>query len=306
MRSLRGMRRPPRGSRWPSAATSSSASAYRTPPQHAHAPAAAAPPTSSRSRLRGPTSTAAKPGATKPYLPDQASVHRFVATLPIRPTVQMQSGRRPHPGGSSPSRSRSTTAAERAQAEALLRRWHAVLRQRLGGFALDSTHDISRVLRVPGTINSKYGCRVVLEAGGRPARRSERTGGRLRRGAGTPESSSRDEDFEPPAGSARVALDPAADPPADKFAALRRRSPLFDRLWRREIAPKDASQSGYDFRLATLAAAAGWTDDELLALLVAHRRAGGGRPKPASSTTRSRSRKARAASRSPARREAHP
>lgn len=81
------------------------------------------------------------------------------------------------------------------------------------------------------------------------------------------------------ASSLPFALDRDAQPPFGRFAALCRASPLFAQLWRREITPKDRSQSGFDFRLATLAARAGWTDNEIVGLLIAHRRAGGGRPK---------------------------
>jgi hypothetical protein len=155
----------------------------------------------------------------------------------------------------------------------LVQPFQGYLRLRLDGYALDATHDLARVLRVPGSVNSKYGCRVVLEDAGGPRVDPSELEDLC---VGVP-------DTERPIDSARsslgIALDPAAEPPFGKFAALCRASSLFGRLWRRAIAPKDDSQSGFDFRLATLAAAAGWTDDEIVALLIAHRRAGGGPPK---------------------------
>jgi hypothetical protein len=75
-----------------------------------------------------------------------------------------------------------------------------------------------------------------------------------------------------------LTVDPDAQPPFGKFGSLYRKVPLFARLWRREITPK-GSQSGYNLCLATLAAAEDWTDSEIVGLLIAHRRAGGGRPK---------------------------
>jgi hypothetical protein len=214
----------------------------------------------------------AKLGAKKRYLPDRAAAGRFLGQLPIRPTVIIFSGAGYHLWWCFKEVVVFDTAADRARAERLVWRWQGFLRLHLGGYALDSTHDLARVLRPPGTTNSKYGNLVVLDDAGGPRVDPSELDELC---VGVP-------DVEPPrrAGtSSRVlVLDPAAQPPFGKFATLCRMSPLFSKLWRRESTPKDASQSGFDFRLATLAAAAGWTDSEIVGLLIAHRREAGRPP----------------------------
>lgn len=107
------------------------------------------------------------------------------------------------------------------------------LRLHLGGYALafDSTHELARMLRPPGTTNGKYGNLVVLEDASGP-RRPERSGGAVRRRARR----------RGPAPSGDVVavpvVDPNAEPPFGKFATLCRTSSLFAMLWRRELAPK--------------------------------------------------------------------
>lgn len=214
-----------------------------------------------------------KLGAKKRYLPDRPAAHHFVFGLPIPPTVLVWTGAGYHLWWCLREPLVLDTAADRARAERLVQRWQSYLRLRLDGYALDATHDLARVLRVPGTMNTKYGCRVVLEQADGPRVDPSELEDLC---VGVP-------DVERPITSGRpslgIALDPAAEPPFGKLGSLRRASPLFDRLWRREIAPHDRSQSGFDGKLATLAAEAGWTDAEIVGLLIAHRRAGGGPPK---------------------------
>jgi len=215
-----------------------------------------------------------KSGNRQRYVPDRATALRLLARCPIRPTMRVWSGRGFHPWWCLREPFVITDPTTRAQAERLVRRWQAYVRSRLDGYALDATHDLARVLRVPGTTNTKYATPVVLEdaSGPRvdPAELEDIC-------AQLPQLP----DAPPAVATADVTLgdvDPAAEPPAAKFRALCARSPLFAQLWRRELAPHDASQSGYDCRLATLAAIAAWTDAELLALLVAHRREAGRPP----------------------------
>jgi hypothetical protein len=211
-----------------------------------------------------------KPGAKKHYLPDRDAAHRFLVGLPIRPTVRVWSGGGYQPWWCFKEPLVLDTEADRSRARRLVWRFQAYLRLRLGGYALDATQDLARVLRVPGTVNSKYGCRVVLEDADGPRVDPIELDDLC---VGVPDA---ERPIASGVSSIGIALDPAAEPPFGKFAALCRASLLFNRLWRREIAPKDSSQSGFDFRLAMLAADAGWTDDEIVRLLIAHRRAGGG------------------------------
>lgn len=212
----------------------------------------------------------AKASSPKNYLPDRPTAIRFLSALPIRPGVRVWSG-----GGFQvwwPFKEPILIASveDREAAKRLVRRWHAYVRQRLNGFALDGTADLARVLRAPGAVNNKYRTPVVLEDSSGPHVDP----------AELEDLCIAVPDLGSPPTTAAVglpgSLDPAAVPPAMKFAALCRSSPLFARVWRRELSPKDRSQSGFDFRLATLAAWAGWTDTDIVNLLIAHRRLGGG------------------------------
>jgi primase-polymerase (primpol)-like protein len=79
-------------------------------------------------------------------------------------------------------------------------------------------------------------------------------------------------------------IDLDANPPLEKFEALTSNNKKFKKTWdhaRPDL--KDQSLSGYDLSLATQAAYAGWTDKDLIALIVAHRRKYGGLEKAARS-----------------------
>jgi hypothetical protein len=220
-----------------------------------------------------------KPGARRSYLPSRDAARHLLTTLPIPPTVRVWSGGGFHPWWVLQEALVIDSAAARAHAERLVRRWQAYLRSQLDGYALDATHDLARVLRVPGTLNTKYGTPVVLE---------DASGPRV--------------DFHDLEDCCahlpdvvvvkhQVAIDvavvdPAASPPAAGLARLCATSRLFAQLWRREWAPRDHSQSGYDFRLATLAAEAGWADADIVALLIAHARTSARSPKSAAYYTR--------------------
>jgi len=68
-------------------------------------------------------------------------------------------------------------------------------------------------------------------------------------------------------------LDPTAQPIFDKFDALRENEPRFRQSWEHKRKDmQDQSCSAYDLSLATFAAQAGWSAQEIANLLIAHRR----------------------------------
>jgi hypothetical protein len=215
-----------------------------------------------------------KPWATQCYLPDCAAARRFIDALPIPPSVSAWTGAGFHLWWGLREPLVLDTDAARAAAARLVRRWQAYLRLRLAPYALDHTHSLATVLRVPGTLHTRHGCRVILEHADGP-RVDPSALEDLCDDAAVP-------DRAPLGGGGAAAdgitLDPAAEPPFGKFERLQRTSRLFRDLWHRALAPKDRSQSGFDFKLAMLAADAGWTDAEIVALLIAHRRDGGRPP----------------------------
>ena len=158
---------------------------------------------------------------------------------------------------------------ERARAAACVRGWQVLAIDIAAdmGFSLDATHDLSRVLRPAGTTNHKYGTLVTFQVSDGPRYNPS--------------------DFEEwidqivPVGSAlpeRVEklgdVHDRMQPPGEKLMAMLNLAPQFAATWRRE-RKEFPSQSEYDMSLATMAARAGWKDHEIVALVVAHRRAGG-------------------------------
>ena len=81
----------------------------------------------------------------------------------------------------------------------------------------------------------------------------------------------------PPAADRKAAAPPAeadAEPPSAKLTTLLTNDPQFAQTWKRERRDLP-SQSEYDLALADVAVRAGWSDAEIAALIIAHRRAGG-------------------------------
>lgn len=70
-------------------------------------------------------------------------------------------------------------------------------------------------------------------------------------------------------------LDPNAVAPNGKLARLLAKNQQFKRTWERKRDKELSSQSEYDMALASFARRAGWSDQEIINLLVQHRRDGG-------------------------------
>jgi len=165
---------------------------------------------------------------------------------------------------------------ERSQAAHLARKWNSHLQAiaKGHGWTVDSTHDLARVMRLPGTLNTKSDPKEVhiVQRNGLsypPSLFYERIS------PGAPEEA------HPKTKSAQqfvesMTLDftvkAGATPPLRKWDALRRADrnveATFDRK-RKDL--KDRSPSGYDMALANYAALAGWDDQEIVDLLIYHR-----------------------------------
>jgi hypothetical protein len=157
---------------------------------------------------------------------------------------------------------------EREQAERVLRGWQTIVRQECErrGFGLDATHDLARLMRLPGMLNGKGPTGVTA-----PVTLDEHEGARY----SMETLSERALAASPPsASSSRARVSPDAAFPMQKFEALKDNSEMFRRTWEHSRRDRDASAwstSEYDQSLASQAANAGWTDDQVAALVTTHR-----------------------------------
>ena len=218
---------------------------------------------------------------------------------------------------------------ERDRANALTIWWHDQLTAILGkhGWKIDATHDLARVMRLPGTTNHKEPANPVqataitedgpryqreefldrmpetyLQQGHDAQERSRNAQERNRRGRNGAKPQEPGNQTQPASGgltseelasgasggldsgkvasgasggltSGRLALRPDAEPPSEHFAVLLTNDVKFRRSWegsRKDLT--DDSPSGYDMSLATIAASADWTDQEIADLIIAKRR----------------------------------
>ena len=159
--------------------------------------------------------------------------------------------------------------------QATSRRWQATLLMHAKelGWTMDSVSDLTRVMRVPGTTNQK-GTQPVDVKILSPADMSGDpiwyTLDDLIEGM-VPDTHKPATDVKKVPG--KIALNKDANPPTEKLFALLANDAKTKRTWhRRRTDLPDQSSSGYDLALANAAAASGWSDQEIVNLLIAHRR----------------------------------
>lgn len=207
-------------------------------------------------------------GGPKRRFADIDAARRFLDAVGLPPTDIVISGGGVHAYWQLDEPLWITDDKSRQRAEALTTGWLQRLQRQAAPVVLDSVGDLPRVLRLPGTRNHKYD----------PPRRCEHIAGPVAAYsladieplvATTPEDVPQQEST--PASS--VTVRPDAQPPALKLAALAANDPQFAAaLQRNRRDLRDQSASGHDMSLATRAALAGWTEQEIIDLLVAVRR----------------------------------
>lgn len=208
----------------------------------------------------------------KTNIPANADVAlAIIRDIPLRPTIIVWSGHGFQCWWLFEEPWRFDTASERDEAKALSRRWGATIKSiaALHGAQVDSVFDLARVMRVPGTYNAKRPEQMELVI--------------VREQSGERYNPS---DFEPyliddpqPVGDEPVEvtltgeISDALQPDMQKFMALYTNDSSFRAFYEHKKKPaNDDSMSGYDLALANIAVRVGWTNEEILALLVQHRR----------------------------------
>ncbi|MBN2377036.1 MAG: hypothetical protein JXD22_11585 [Sedimentisphaerales bacterium] len=202
--------------------------------------------------------------------PDEATAGELVRKAKLHPSIVIHTGHGWHCYWLLNEPWIFASDTDRQAAANLIKNWQGHLRSifKAAGYELDATHDLARVLRVPGTMNYKSDplpvkicwpqdwnggkCHVynISDFGGKPKAKTSENGSGIDRSAvsiGT--------------------IDP------EKFAVLMANSDVFKATWEQDRDDlSDTSPSGYDMALACQAAAVGWPDDEIAALLLEFRR----------------------------------
>lgn len=158
--------------------------------------------------------------------------------------------------------------AERTEAAALATRWNLTARIRAAerGWHVDATQDLARVLRLPGTTNHKGAPVDVATLDFDASRRYGRDDleGYLADDSAISLLAGR-RTYTP----GTVELRESAQPDLTLYEALRENDPKFKASCERSRKDLvDQSGSSYDLSLATIAAAASWTDQQIVDLLI--------------------------------------
>ena len=229
---------------------------------------------------------------TKVYPPPEVA-ESVLSKMPVAPSLRVKTGGGIHVYWLFDKPFIIKSKDDNARIADLVKRWHGLLTARLikaGGYGIDSTFDLGRVLRLPGTPHTKHAGRLVavdppidpaavgrykladLEAfintGSLPGMVTAppaATNGAKKTAAkkATPPTAAPPKPEPTPAFYANE----QSEPPAVKLYNLAEFSPGFKKLWDgKETKP---SPSEYDMALANYAINAGWTDQEAAALLVA-------------------------------------
>lgn len=216
------------------------------------------------------------PDAKTGGAPDKTAAIELARTGVLEPTMIVDSGYGVHAWWLLDQPWRFTSQADQDTAARMSAQWYALHRAcaREQGWTVDHTHDLARLLRLPGTVNGKGGhlAPVTVIATGGP----RRTRGELEQLAATAG------DVQATAGSAQqlelsglpeIQLRDGAQPPMVKVDALRVNSPEFAMtLDHRRPDGQNWSLSEYDMSIATQAAQANFTDQEIADLISYHRR----------------------------------
>jgi hypothetical protein len=173
------------------------------------------------------------------------------------------------------------SAGNLANVEALIKAVQAMVGER-HGCAYDSVCDVTRVMRLPGSVNCKYRgdplhTSIVEPADWRDDPNVERyCANELVAMAGVESvhvinckdaAASGGNGQSKPKAAAVVDIDDGAPLPRDKFDILLANNPKFAATWNRQ-RPDFQSASEYDLSLASLAVCAGWIDDSEVGALI--------------------------------------
>lgn len=204
-------------------------------------------------------------------LPSQEQALELIESLSLPPTITMHSGHGYQCWWALEKPWVFESESAREQAAGIARTWIYRIRDKAKQYnwTVDSTIDLARVMRVPGTMNYKIpdaivDTKIVTIDAERRYKISQ---------FGSPSS----QQGLIPSDDARQALvltlNPTAEPPSAKWMALVDNDNRALKTWQKARKDfTDQSASTYDMSLASLAVAANWSDQEIADLLIAFRR----------------------------------
>lgn len=210
----------------------------------------------------------------KPGLAGNVDIASRIATLRLRPTIIIHSGHGLQAYWLFKEPWIITDPDEHRKAETLCNLWQRAVEidAKTFGAVIDATHDMSRVLRMPGTLNRKSAPMPVYVVEIDPERRYD-----------IDDIEAYLPDVSPDASTmpmltsivriGHLELRADAAPPFEKFQAMMDADKRFKATWDRQRRDfKDQSPSAYDLSLAGLAIGGGWSDQEIANLLIAARK----------------------------------
>ncbi len=213
----------------------------------------------------------------KPNLPpNRQAILDMIAEVGLAPTITVNSGHGLQCYWAFHDLWLFASEQERQDGERLVRAWNDTLRYIAARhhWDVDSTFDLARVYRVPGTTNRKVPSEQVpvylVEI--EESRRYTRQEIESKLIAKASEQRQPKEHCSVSI-TDNLTLDPEAKVDMDLFECLKEIEPKFGLSWdRKRKDMQDQSGSAYDLSLSTYAAHAGWSDQEIVNLLIAHRR----------------------------------
>jgi putative DNA primase/helicase len=239
------------------------------------------------------------PAHKKTNLPPREEALRLLEAMPVPPSITVHTGHGYHGWWLFKEPWLIESPEERQALRDLSQRWNYVLRdlvRRAGGWDTDSTFDLDRIMRLPGTLNCQGEEPVYAEIVAQTAWRAAGPDDfyallplpepvAAPAAAPAPPANGNGHyslgavyDFDSLKRTLQDTLTLSADalPPAHKFNTLRDVNPKFYASYTRlRRGMKDTSPSAYDQSLANFGAQAGWAPQEIVDLLLdARRRAG--------------------------------
>jgi len=218
-----------------------------------------------------------------------ASIEEALSVIPsaMSPTVVIATGNGVHAWWLFKEPLVFDTSEERRAAAGLITRWQTLLRLNAAaqGWAFDRLSDLARVLRIPGTLNNKDPKNPKLVSvhsnGGRRYNLSDFV--EYLDGLRIPDPASEERARREWAGrleDSPIAIDLNAAIPDDLLERYMASDMRFKNTWLRQRHDlKDQTQSGYDLALADFGVDAGLADQQIVDLIIHHRRLHGERPR---------------------------